>query len=44
MSLPTVFVLKRSAQVTKGGNMPQYCVLFYENYTIFATLRGGMAQ
>ena len=40
-SLPTVFVLKFSAHVTKGGAMPQFCILFYANYTILATQRGG---
>ena len=34
-------VLKFSAQVTKGGAMPQFCILFYFNYIILATQRGG---
>ena len=35
-------VLKLSAQVTKGGgSMPQFCILFYANYTVLTTLRGG---
>ena len=34
-------VLKLSAQVTKGGSIPQFCILFYANYTILATQRGG---
>ena len=25
----------------KGGAMPQFCILFYANYTILATQRGG---
>ena len=37
----SVFVLKLSAQVTKGA-MPQFYVLFYANYTILTTQRGGM--
>ena len=32
-------VLKLSAQVTRGGAMPQFCILFYANYTILATQR-----
>ena len=33
-------VLIFSAQVTKGGGaMPQFCILFYANYTILATQR-----
>ena len=36
----TVSVLKPSAQVTKEGGMPQFCILFYANYTILATQRG----
>ena len=32
MSSPTVFVLKPSAQVTKGGAMPQFRILFYAIY------------
>ena len=40
-SSPTVFVLKPSAQVTKGGAMPQFCILFYANYTILAVQKGG---
>ena len=44
-SSPTASVLKPSAQVTKGGGMPQFCILFYANYTILATERGeAMAQ
>ena len=35
-------MLKLSAQVTKGGGgTPQFCLLFYANYTILATQRGG---
>ena len=26
---------------TKGGGMPQFCILFFANYTILATQRGG---
>ena len=26
---------------TGGGSMPQFCILFYANYTILATQRGG---
>ena len=37
----SVFVLKLSAQVTKGGAMPQFYMLFYANYTILATQREG---
>ena len=37
----TVSVLKPSAQVTKEVAMPQFCILFYSNYTILATQRGG---
>ena len=40
-SSPTVFVLKPFAQVTKGGAMPQFCILIYANYTILATQKGG---
>ena len=36
-------VLKLSAQVTKGGAMPQFCILFYANYTILVTQRGDHA-
>ena len=25
----------------RGGAMPQFCILFYANYTILATQRGG---
>ena len=39
----SVSVLKLSAQVTKGLAMPQFCILFYANYTILATQREGMA-
>ena len=28
----------------KGGAMPQFCILFYANYTILATQRGAMAH
>ena len=28
-------------QLQKGGGMPQFCILFYANYTIMATQRGG---
>ena len=34
-------MLKPSAQVTKGGTVPQFCIQFYANYTILATQRGG---
>ena len=27
-----------------GGGMPQFCILFYADYTILTTQRGGMAQ
>ena len=38
----SVFVLKLSAQVAKGGGgMPQFCILFYVNYTVLTTQRGG---
>ena len=40
----SVFVLKLSAQDTKGGGgMPQFYipVIFYANFTILATQRGG---
>ena len=43
----TVFVHKPSAQVTKGGGggggggRPQFCILFYANYIILASQRGG---
>ena len=37
-----VFVLKLSAQVTKGKVMPQFGILFYANYTTLATHRGAM--
>ena len=43
-SSPTVFVLKPSAQVTKGEAMPQFRILFYAIYTILVTQRGAMAQ
>ena len=34
-------MLKLSAQVTKReGGMPQFCILFYANYTILATQKG----
>ena len=36
---PTMCVLKASAQLTKGGGMPQFCILIYANYTILATIR-----
>ena len=35
----SVFVLKLSAQITNGGGMPQFCKLFYANYTILKTQR-----
>ena len=43
-SSPTASVLKSSAQVTTGRAMPQFYILFYDNYTILATQRGGMAK
>ena len=39
-SSPTVCVLKPSAQVTKRGAMPQFCIQFFANYTILSTQRG----
>ena len=39
----SVFVLKPSAQVTKGGSMQQFYMLFYAKYIILAAQRGGMA-
>ena len=36
-------MLKLSAQVTKLEAMPQFCILFYANYTILATQRRAMA-
>ena len=41
-SSPTICMLKASAQLTNAGAMPQFCILFYANYTILATQRGGM--
>ena len=39
---PTVSMLKPSAQVTRGGGgMPQFCILFYADYTILATQTGA---
>ena len=40
-SSPIVSVLKPSAQVTKGETMLQFCILFYANYIILVTQRGG---
>ena len=43
----TLCVIKASAQLAKGGGgggMPQFCMLFYADYTIMATQRGAMAQ
>ena len=37
----SVTVLKLSAQVTMGGAMPQFYMLFYANYAVLATQRGG---
>ena len=34
-------VLKLSAQVTKREGNAQFCILFYANYTILATQKGG---
>ena len=39
-----VFVLKLSAQITKGGTMQQFYMLFSANYVILATQWGGMAH
>ena len=36
----TVCVLKPSAQLTKEGPMPQFCILLYAKCTILATQRG----
>ena len=41
---PIICVLQASAQLTKGEAIQQFCILFYANYTILATQRGGMAQ
>ena len=40
-SSPTVCVLKPSAQITKGGALTQFCILFYANYTNLSTQRGA---
>ena len=39
-SSPTTCVLKASAQLTKVGVIPQFCIINYANYTILA--RGGV--